>query len=354
MQDATGKEGDADIGMIIEMLSNNMASSNTLSLNTPLTNLKTANVYTSADKDGFTIRFGNSLKVSSTSTGFTNQLPNDWHVNLDPNDPLFTTIEWTNQNLDWTFQCSYSDDNGSGTKNEKAVNADPMHDIVTIMVLLMVASGIYLAMPVIYTQGILGMYADRTPMYLKALDFIWSLNGFLWGLLFVIAAIVKKHNSYYFMSLMVFLILFSCKKWISDNMGDLYDKSQENTEKIKTKIKELTGRNVEIIPDYPDIINFAGKGNKALSFIECCAFVFFIISAVYAGVDASKFNYFAYTFMGLIIMATGVFNGMPKWEKGKYIGAAFIVLGIIVIAVGCGVQGGANKSLDDIPISSKE
>jgi hypothetical protein len=58
--------------------------------------------------------------------------------------------------------------------------------------------------------------------------------------------------------------------------------------------------------------------------------------------------------MGLIIMATGVFNGMPKQEKGKYIGAAFIVLGIIVIAVGCGVQGGKNKGLDDIPISSKE
>jgi hypothetical protein len=87
--------------------------------------------------------------------------------------------------------------------------------------------------------------------------------------------------------------------------------------------------------------------------MEFVALVFFIISAVYAGVDASKFNYFAYTFMGLIIMATGFFNGMP-FITGNIPGLLFLALGVIVIAVGCGIQGGKNKGLDDIPISSKE
>lgn len=356
----SGDSGDSknDINKIMDQLQSGTASEVSCdNLNSLLNTMGAANICPNTHdhhQDGYIVRFENTIKVKGLSSGtkaFTTT--NAWMEVIEP--IMSSPITWTNQNLDWTFQCSYSDDNGSGTKNEKAVNPDPMHDIVTIMVLLMVASGLYLAMPVIYTKAILGMYADTDTMYLKALDFIWSLNGFLWGLLFVIAAIVKKHNSYYFMSLMVFLILFSCKKWISDNVGDLYDTSADNKNKIENNLNALTGRkNVTINTDYPNIINCAGKGNKALSFAEFCALVFFILSAVYAGVDASKFNYFAYTFMGLIIMVTGFFNGFPKSEKGNYIGGAFIILGIVVIAVGCGIQGGKKQGLDDIPISSKE
>jgi len=352
-------EGDSsnDINTILNQLQNATASEVSCdNLNAVLhtNSIGVANICpnTNTSQDGYIVHFANSIKVKNLS-GSTSAFAtsNDWIGNITPGNS--TPINWTNENLDWTFQCSYSDDNGSGTKNEKAVNADPMHDIVTIMVLLMVASGIYVAMPVIYAQGILGMYADADtdPMYLKALDFIWSLNGFLWGLLFVIAAIVKKHNSYYFMSLMVFLILFVCKTWIGDNVGDLYGKSEENKPKIIKKITELTGRkNVQIEPVYPNILNYG----HPFFLMEFVAFVFFIISAVYAGVDASKFNYFAYTFMGLIIAATGFFNGIPFIRPWNTPGLLFLALGVIVIAVGCGIQGGKNKGLDDIPISSKE
>jgi hypothetical protein len=231
------------------------------------------------------------------------------------------------------------EDSSSGTTQYSASNPDNMDGMVIIIVLLMIVSGIYMMMPVIYLQFIVGIARTRTSAPLNSIDKFWTFICFLALIAFLIVGVATKKNTYYFLFVCIFLLFFSSKKWISDNVGNITAKDAATAG--PQMVTTLDGKDLD-----PGMFSILNSENATFKYIQIGLFIIILSmfsTAIALGVakNGHASDDFTASFCWVFASAIALtgFSGNyesylpPKgWQLWVAIGL-FIIIGVIPMSV---------------------
>jgi hypothetical protein len=243
------------------------------------------------------------------------------------------------QVLDWNVTCSLvGEDSSSGTTQYSASNPDNMDGMVIIIVLLMIVSGIYMMMPVIYLQFIVGIARTRISAPLNSIDKFWTFVCFLALIALLIVGVATKKNTYYFVFVCIFLLFFSSKKWISDNVGNIMAKDAASAG--PQMVTTLDGKDLD-----PGMFSILSDSNafKGLQIVLFFGILATFSTAITLGVSKSEHASDQFTtcfgwMFACAILLTGLsgkyeYTSLTKSWQFLVAVALFVVIGVIPTVV---------------------
>lgn len=222
--------------------------------------------------------------------------------------------------FDWNMNCTLvGEDEAGGEVNVPTVRVDTMDTIALLVMLLLVVSSFYLSVPIIYKYYIVPIAkSGRKDLPLASIDMYWTAITVLIIISFAVFGIKSKQPSYYFFAFTVGLILFISKKWVRENIGNIYSDNKAGINVDFTADSATSNTPKGIDTGYFSVFttDSGGMNYKAIIavFITLSAYLGINISSAVSETTDSKFSSAIISFMGLSIFTTAMFMAQIKWK----------------------------------------
>lgn len=228
----------------------------------------------------------------------------------------------------WNMNCTLmGEDEAGGEVNMPTIRVNTMDTTVLIVTLLLVVSAFYVSVPIIYKYYIIPIAQTRPNLPLASIDIYWTTICVLTILSLTTYGLKSQQPSYYFVAFTVGLILFICKKWIRENIGNIYSK---NTAEINVDFAanpDISSPPPGIEPGYFAVYTTSegGMNYKAIIFVFITLSIYMgsSVSSLSGASSDSKFSGFIMSFLGMAIFTTAMFMEKINWK---------IVIGAIVFS----------------------
>ena len=210
------------------------------------------------------------------------------------------------------------EDEAGGEVNMPTARVDTMDTIALLVMLLLVVSSFYLAVPIIYKYYIIPIAQTRENLPLASIDMFWTAISVLTIISFTMFGIKSKQPSYYFFAFTVGLILFISKKWVRENIGNIYSNNKAAINVDFTADPSTSNTPKGIDSGYFTVFTTGsgGMNYKAIIavFITLSAYLGINISSAVSNTTDSNFSSAIISFMGLSIFTTAMFMDEIKWK----------------------------------------
>lgn len=311
----------------IDKLFGGNSGSVTANISGCLTDGDNAKIYTATDNAWPTVVVNKHYTIKSNLTS-NNTVAHIDHFTINGASILATIRK---QIFGWNMTCTLlGEDDEGGQVNVPAIKVDSMDTMALIVTLLLVVSSFYLSVPIIYKFYILPIAMTRMKMPLASIDMFWTAVSVLTILSLTSYGLKAQQPSFYFFAFTVGLILFICKKWVQDNIGNVYTDNLAELNLTMTA-DNTTGKGERgVDPGYFSVyLNGDGKGFNYKAMIAV-----FITMSTYLGTNvanlATSSNASTYTgailsFVGMAIFSTAMFMDEINWK--------ILIFGIIIAVV---------------------
>jgi hypothetical protein len=300
----------------------------TVNLSSCLTDGDNAKIYTATDNGWNTVVVDKHYTIKNNLTA-NNTITHIDHMNLSTGGSIPATIR--KQIFGWNMTCSLlGEDENGGQVQTPAVKIDSMDTMALIVTLLLIVTSFYLSVPVVYKFYILPIAMTRTNMPLASIDMYWTAICGLTILSLVSYGLKSKLPSYYFFAFTVGLILFICKKWVQDNIGNVYTNNLAELNLTMTADPTTGKPSHGIDPGYFSVYltkNGAGFNYKAIAFmfVTMSMYLGISVSSLATDTDANKYTSAIISFMGMAIFTTSMFMEEINWKV--------LIFGILIAIV---------------------
>jgi hypothetical protein len=240
------------------------------------------------------------------------------HLTLSGSNSTPATIR--KQIFGWNMSCTLvGEDEAGGQVNVPTVRVDTMDTIALLVMLLLVVSSFYLSVPIIYKYYIVPIaQAGRKDLPLASIDMFWTAISALTIISFTMFGIKSKQPSYYFFAFTIGIILFISKKWVRENIGNIYSSNKAGINVDFTADPSISNTPKGIDNGYFSIFTTdeGAMNYKAIIavFITLSAYLGINISSAVSDTTDSKFSSAIISFMGLSIFTTAMFMAEIKWK----------------------------------------
>ena len=293
----------------IDKLFEGTSGSATVNISACLTDGDSAKIYTATN--GWNTVVVDEHYIIKNNLTQANTVSHIDNFTLDGNSTN-TTIR--KQIFGWNMTCSLlGEDENGGHVQTPAVKIDSMDTMALIVTLLLIVTSFYLSVPVVY----------KFYMYWTAICGLTILSLVSYGL-------KSKLPSYYFFAFTVGLILFICKKWVQDNIGNVYTNNLAQLNLTMTADPNTGKPSHGIDPGYFSVYlskNGAGFNYKAMvfMFVTMSIYLGITVSSLATDTDASKYSAAIISFMGMAIFTTSMFMEEINWKV--------LIFGILIAIV---------------------
>lgn len=300
----------------------------TVNLSSCLTDGDNAKIYTATDNGWNTVVVDKHYTIKNNLTA-NNTITHIDHMNLSTGGSIPATIR--KQIFGWNMTCSLlGEDEDGGEVHTQAVKIDSMDTMALIVTLLLIVSSFYLSVPVIYKFYILPIAMTRKDMPLASIDMFWTAISILTVLSLTSYGLKAQQPSYYFFAFTVGLIVFICKKWVQDNIGNVYTNNSAELNLTMTA-NSATGKGpTGVDPGYFTVYftgDKSGFNYKAIIavFITMSTYLGTNIANLASSSDSSAYSGAILSFIGMAIFTTAMFMDKINWSV--------LLFGIIIAIV---------------------
>lgn len=277
-----------------------------------------------------TVVVGTEYAVKSVFTN-ANVMTGDsiQHLTLSGSNSNPATIR--KQIFGWNMSCTLvGEDEAGGEVNVPTVRVDTMDTIALLVMLLLVVSSFYLSVPIIYKYYIVPIAkSGRRNLPLASIDMFWTVITVLTIISFTTFGIKSKQPSYYFFAFTIGLILFISKKWVRENIGNIYSNNKAAINVDFTADPAISNTPKGIDTGYFSVFttDSGGMNYKAIIavFITLSTYLGINISSAVSDTTDSKFSSAIISFMGLSIFTTSMFMAQINWK--------ILIFGIFIAVV---------------------
>jgi hypothetical protein len=311
----------------IDKLFGGTSGSTNVNISECLTSGDNAKIYTATENGWNTVVVDKHYTIKSNLTT-NNTVTHIDHFTLNGGS-IPATIQ--TRNFGWNMTCDLlGEDEDGGEVNVPAVKIDSMDTMALIVTLLLVVSSFYLSVPVIYKFYILPIAMTRTELTLASIDMFWTAISVLTILSLTSYGLKAQQPSYYFFAFTVGLIVFICKKWVQDNIGNVYTNNSAELNLTMTA-NSATGKGpTGVDPGYFTVYlsgDKSGFNYKAILavFITMTTYLGTNIASLASSSDASTYSGAILSFIGMAIFTTAMFMDKINWSV--------LLFGIIIVIV---------------------
>lgn len=308
--DPTSKRTETEIDKLFKA-----SSSVTINLSKCLTDGDSATIYTHIGSEWETVLVNTSYTIQSDLTNKT--VTSIDKLTLSGNKSISATIR--KQIFGWNMDCTLlGEDEAGGEINVPAVRVDTMDTVALLVMMLLVVSSFYLAVPIIYKYYIVPVARTHANLPLASIDIYWTAISVLTIISLTMYGLKSKQPSYYFFAFTVGLILFICKKWIRENIGNIYTTNKAEINVDFTANPKISNTPPGIEPGYFAVYTTSAGGTnyKAIiaTFITVSAYLGINIAGAVSESADSKYTSAIMSFLGISIFTTSMFMDKINWK----------------------------------------
>jgi hypothetical protein len=239
------------------------------------------------------------------------------NLTLSGSNPLQATI--TKQIFDWNMECTLvGEDEAGGQVNVVPRRIDTMDTMALLVILMLVVSSFYLAVPIIYKYYIIPIAKTRMNMPLASIDIYWSSISILAIIAFAIFGLKTKQTAYYFYAFTIGIILVISKKWVHENIGNVYSENKAEINVDFTANQKFGTGPHGIDSDYFSVFTTQSGGMNLKAIISTFfTMIIFLVTFLYSNLEEisnSKFSSSIISFIGLAIFTTSMFMDKIRWN----------------------------------------
>jgi hypothetical protein len=230
-----------------------------------------------------------------------------------------TSATITKQIFDWNMECTLvGEDEAGGQVNVVPRRIDTMDTMALLVIIMLVVTSVYLAVPIIYKYYIIPIAKTRQNMPLASIEMYWStVIGFAL-ISFALFGLKMKQPAYYFYAFTFGLILFICKKWVRDNIGNVYSENKAEINVDFTANPKLGTGPHGIDPGYFSVFaTSSGEINfKAMiaMFLTICIPIPILMAGISGDASDFQFSSAMISYIGFAIGTTSMFMDKIRWD----------------------------------------
>jgi hypothetical protein len=300
------------------------SSSITINLSKCLTDGDTANIYNHTASGWNTVVVNTEYTIKSELENKTINLIDKLTLS---GKSISVTIR--KQIFGWNMDCTLlGEDEAGGEVNVPAVRVDTMDTMALLVMLLLVVSSFYLAVPIIYKYYIIPIARTHQNLPLASIDMYWTAISVLTIISLATYGIRSKQTSYYFFAFTVGLILVICKQWVRAHIGNIYTTNKAEVNVDFTANPKISNTPPGIAPGYLAVYTTSDGGTNWKAIISA-----FITLSSYLGINVAGavsedadaiYTRAIFGFIGMAIFTTSMF--MDKIDMKILIFGIFMLL----------------------------